>query len=157
MIQKKSVKTAACSLCAAALVCVLSLAFVGCGGSSGGKKGTDVQIKWLTTGDAAAKVIKSDDRIVETINKKLGIKLSVQVVPENNTEKVNVIMASGDMPDIVTGAYGTSATQQWIDKGLVIPLNDYFAANPDIKHWDEAIYSWSAIGGKFYGVPFITQ
>ena len=37
------------------------------------------------------------------------------------------------------------------------PLNDYFAANPDIKHWDEDIYSWSAIGGKFYGVPFITQ
>ena len=161
MKQKKSVKTLPHSLTAALLCAVLltalSLVFFGCSGSSGGKKSGEVQIKWLTTGDTAAKVIKSDDRIVEAINKKLGIKLSVQVVPENNTEKVNVIMASGDMPDIVTGAYGTSATQQWIDKGLVIPLNDYFAANLDMKHWDEDIYSWSAIGGKFYGVPFITQ
>ena len=78
------------------------------------KSGESIPLRWLTTGDAAAKAIKADDRIVAAINEKLGINLTVEIVPEANTEKVNVAMASGDFPDVVTGAYGTSATQQWI-------------------------------------------
>lgn len=120
------------------------------------KNGGNVPLRWLTTGDAAAKAIKSDDRIIAAINEKLGIDLTVEIVPEANTEKVNVAMASGDFPDVVTGAYGTSATQQWIDDGMVIPLNDYFDTMPNIKAWTDE-YRWSAIDGKYYGLPFITQ
>lgn len=118
--------------------------------------GERVPLKWLTTGDAAAEVIKEDDRIVEEINNRLGIDLTVEIVPEGSTEKVNVAMASGDFPDVVTGAFGTSATQQWIDDGMVIALNDYMDANPDMKAWLEE-YEWSATEGNYYGVPFITQ
>ena len=116
-----------------------------------------VKLRWLTTGDAAAKAIKPDDRIIAAINEKLGIDLTVEIVPEANTEKVNVAMASGDFPDVVTGGYGTSATQQWIDDGMVIPLNDYFDTMPNIKKWLDDDYQWSAIDGKYYGLPFITQ
>lgn len=114
-------------------------------------------IKWLTTGDAAAKPVTQGDRIVATINEKIGIDLSVQIVPEGNVEKVNVAMASGDFPDVVTGQYGTSATQSWIDNGMVIELNPYFGDNPALKAWNETDYPWTATDGKFYGVPFITQ
>lgn len=54
----------------------------------------------------AAEAIQDNDRIIEAINEKLGIDLTVEIVPEANTEKVNVAMASGDFPDVVTGAYG---------------------------------------------------
>ncbi len=118
--------------------------------------GERVPLRWLTTGDTAAEVIKSDDRIVEEINNRLGIDLTVEIVPEGNTEKVNVAMASGDFPDIVTGGYGTSATQQWIDDGMVISMNDYMDANPSLKERLET-YEWSAIDGSYYGIPFITQ
>ena len=118
--------------------------------------GERVPIRWLTTGDTAAEVIKDDDRIIEEINNRLGIDLTVEIVPEGNTEKVNVAMASGDFPDIVTGAYGTSATQQWIDDGMVVELNSYMDANPSLKERLES-YEWSAIDGKYFGVPFITQ
>lgn len=118
--------------------------------------GERVPLRWLTTGDAAAKVIKEDDRIVEEINNRLGIDLTVEIVPEGSTEKVNVAMASGDFPDVVTGAFGTSATQQWIDDGMVIALNDYMDADPDMKAWLEE-YAWSAEEGNYYGIPFITQ
>lgn len=116
----------------------------------------NVPIRWLTTGDAAAKAIKADDRIIAAINEKLGIDLTVEIVPEANTEKVNVAMASGDFPDVVTGSYGTSATQQWIDDEMVIPLSKYFDTMPNIKAWLDD-YQWSATGGEFYGLPFITQ
>lgn len=131
-----------------------------CGNSNSGADTTDANrptIKWLTTGDAAAKPISEDDRIVKAIEDKLGINLEITLVPEGNVEKVNVQMASGDFPDVVTGAWGTSATQQWIDDGMVIPLNDYFETNPDIKKWCENEYQWTAFDGKYYGIPFINQ
>lgn len=124
--------------------------------SSAGASGERVPLRWLTTGDTAAEVIKDGDRIIEEINNRLGIDLTVEIVPEGNTEKVNVAMASGDFPDVVTGGYGTSATQQWIDDGMVIALNDYLDASPNMKAWlDE--YEWSATEGQFFGIPFITQ
>lgn len=113
-------------------------------------------IRWLTTGDTAAKVIESGDRIVAAIDEKFDIDLNVEYVPEGSVEKVNVAMASGDFPDIVTGAYGTTATQSWIENGMVIPLNDYMDNYPNLKAWLEE-YSWSAVDGKYYGLPFITQ
>ena len=129
----------------------------GCGSATGEKQEDErVPIHWLTTGDTAAEVIQDDDRIIEEINNRLGIDLTVEIVPEGSTEKVNVAMASGDFPDIVTGAYGTSATQQWIDDGMVITLNDYMESNSSMKSWLEE-YSWSAQDGKYYGLPFITQ
>jgi len=113
-------------------------------------------IRWLTTGDTAAEVIEDDDRIVAAINEKFDIELNVEYVPEGSTEKVNVAMASGDFPDIVTGAYGTTATQSWIENGMVISLNPYMDKYPHLKAWLEE-YSWSAIDGQYYGMPFITQ
>ncbi len=134
----------------------MMLSCCACAGS-GGSDPERPTIKWLTTGDAAAKPIGPDDRIVQAIEDKIGIELEVIVVPEGNVEKVNVQMASGDFPDIVTGAWGTSATQQWIDDGMVIPLNDYFEKNTAIKQWCEEEYQWTAFDGKYYGIPFITQ
>ena len=115
-----------------------------------------VPIRWLTTGDSAAKVIENGDRIIEEINNRLGIDLTVEIVPEGNTEKVNVAMASGNFSDVVTGAYGTSATQQWIDDGMVISLNHYMDSNSNIAAWLED-YEWSAQDENYYGLPFITQ
>ena len=157
------------------LAAALVAATVGCGsqGSSNGDGATGkgnsdnagnsvsneerVPIRWLTTGDSAAAALQDGDRIVEAINEKLGIDLQVEIVPEGNVEKVNVAMASGDFPDVVTGAYGTSATQQWIEDGMVIPLNQYFETSPNMKKWLEEDYPWTAIEDQYYGIPFITQ
>ena len=127
------------------------------GGDQGSGSSDPVPISWLTTGDSAAEPIQDGDRIIAEINSRLGIELSVQIVPEGNVEKVNVAMAAGEYPDVVTGSYGISATQGWIDNGMVVELNQFFDDNPDMKAWIEEDYPWSAIDGKYYGVPFITQ
>lgn len=119
--------------------------------------GETAPIKWLTVGDTAAKPMVEGDRIVAEINQQLGIQLTAQIVPEGNVEKINVAMASGDFPDIVTGSYGTAATQQWIDNGMVLDLSPYFDTHPNLKRVCEEEYAWTAIDGKYYGVPFITQ
>jgi ABC-type glycerol-3-phosphate transport system substrate-binding protein len=139
------------------LFIAMAPAFAG-GGQSGGAASGSTPIRWITVGDSGAKPMVTNDRIVAGINQKLGINLNVEIIPENNFEKINVAMASGDFPDIVTGSYGTAATQSWIDNGMVIALNPYLAGNPSLKDWLEKEYAWDADAkGNHYGVPFITQ
>ncbi len=163
-------------LLAALLACMVLFSFAGCAAEqestvSEGEAAPDATtddteadsgeiapIQWLTTGDAGAKPIVEGDRVIAEINSRLGIDLTVDVVPEGNVERVNVVMASGDLPDVVTGQYGSSATQQWIEDDMLLPLNDYLGSNPALKDWVEVDYAWTvAEDGNFYGAPFITQ
>lgn len=132
------------------LLCVALLASVACPALAA------EPVRWLTTGDTAAEVIEENDRIIALINEKFGIDLNVEYVPEGSTEKVNVAMASSDFPDIVTGAYGTTATQSWIENGMVIAIDPYLDQFPNLKAWLDG-YAWSAVDGHYYGLPFITQ
>lgn len=155
----------------AVLALTMAASLMACGGNANSKDGGTksvssqdssqagkerVPIRWLTTGDTAAAVIEDGDRIIEAINEKLGIDLTVELVPEGSTEKVNVAMASGDFPDVVTGSYGTSAVQQWIENGMVIPLNNYFEGHPAMEQWLED-YEWTAVDGNYYGLPAVSQ
>ena len=78
----------------AATMMAAAVLSAGCGSASGGANTADqakrVPIRWLTTGDAAAEAIQDNDRIIEAINERLGIDLTVEIVPQANTEKVNV-------------------------------------------------------------------
>ncbi len=114
-------------------------------------------IRWLTTGDGAATPLKQGDRIVDEINKRLGINLQVDVVAEGNMDKVNLAMASSDLPDIVTGAFAKTATQRWIDSGMLVDLSQYFDQCSNLKNKLENEFSWTSTDGKYYGMPFIVQ
>ncbi|OAS17899.1 extracellular solute-binding protein [Paenibacillus oryzisoli] len=151
---------------AIALTGVLAVCVSGCGNSENesvaGAAGTNkedqkVKIVFLTPGDGAAKAINAGDRIISEINKKLGIDLEVKLVPENGFEKINVAMATGDLPDIVTINYPSPSLNQWITEGLLLPLNDYLSVMPTVKEKLEKQLSWTAVNGKYYGYPFIEE
>ncbi|WP_051620631.1 extracellular solute-binding protein [Paenibacillus sp. UNC451MF] len=125
------------------------------GDNSSGDKPT--KIVFLTTGDNAAMGIKPGDRIVAEINKRLNIDLEVKFVPENGYEKINVAMATGDLPDVVTINYPSPSLNQWIDEGLLLPLNDYLSVMPTVKDKLEKNLKWTAVNGKYYGYPFIEE
>lgn len=114
-------------------------------------------IRWLTTGDTASVAIQDGDRVIGAINEKFDMELQPDYVPEASVEKVNVAMASGDFPDIVTGSYGTTATQSWIENGMVISLSPYLDKFPHLKAWLDDSYAWTKVNGEYYGIPFITQ
>ncbi|MGI2298175.1 extracellular solute-binding protein [Paenibacillus sp. GXUN7292] len=151
------------------IICFI-LAFtllVGCSSNNGGTKpqssGTDsgsgepVKIVYLTPGDSAAKPIQPGDRIIAEINKRLGIELEIKFVPEGGFEKINVAMATGDFPDVVTAQYPSSSLSQWIEEGLLVPLNDYLPDMPTVREKLEDKFSWTAVDGKYFGYPFIEE
>lgn len=116
-------------------------------------------LRWLAVGDGGAKSIEAGDRIIEEINNRLGINLVVERVPQDGQEKINLEMSSSTMPDLVTAGFGSTATQNWIDKQLLVPLNDYFDDNPVLKEQLEGELAWTSNedDNLFYGMPFITQ
>ena len=113
-------------------------------------------IVWLTTGDMGARPLLDTDRIQEAINEKLGINLQVNVVADGDFTRVNVAMAAGDFPDVVTGQFGSSAARQWVNDGALVPLNNYWDNAPTLRNIMQNDLSWSAVNGNFYGYVFLT-
>ncbi|KIL41962.1 ABC transporter substrate-binding protein [Gordoniibacillus kamchatkensis] len=122
-----------------------------------GKTSSPTKLVFLTPGDNAAKAITPGDRIVAEINKRLNIDLEVKFVPESGYEKINVAMATGDLPDIVTINYPSPSLSQWISEGLLVPLDDYLPVMPTVKQKIESNLTWTAVNGKYYGYPFIEE
>lgn len=91
---------------------------------------------------------------VQRIHSRLGIDLEVKIVPEQSFDKINVAMATGDLPDVVTINYPSYSVNQWISEGLLVPLNDYLPSMPAVKQRLDEL-AWTAVDGKFYGYPFI--
>jgi putative aldouronate transport system substrate-binding protein len=127
------------------------------GGQQGAEGEKPVPIRFMTSGDSAAPWItgEQNDRIFQEINQRLGIKLKVEAYKQGQYEKVNVAVASGDMPDLVVNRFPTNAVYQWIEDGVLIPLNDYFEYMPSVQAMCEK-ESWTGFDGKYYGYPFVT-
>jgi putative aldouronate transport system substrate-binding protein len=116
-----------------------------------------VELTWMTTGDMATKPLANDDRIVQEINKRLGIKLVVKAVPQGAFDKIYVAFAAGDIPDIVTTQYPSFPVASWIKEGLLVPINNYLPVMPTIKQKIEKNMQWTAVDGKYYGYPFLEE
>ncbi|QHT62842.1 extracellular solute-binding protein [Paenibacillus lycopersici] len=114
------------------------------------------EIVYLTTGDVGAKPLVPNDRIIAEIDKRLNIKLTVKIAPESSYDKINVAIASGDIPDVVTTQYPSSSVSQWIKDGILVPLNDYFDKLPTIKAKLDNGLQWTAVDGNYYGYPFVS-
>ena len=120
-----------------------------------------VDLVWLTNYDRGAKPLKEGgDRIIDALNERLNINLiSKGVAAEhiNGWSKINMMIASGEIPDVLTCGYPSATTSRWIEEGILIPLNDYLDKMPTVKALLESRYQWTAIDGKYYGYPFIEQ
>jgi putative aldouronate transport system substrate-binding protein len=114
------------------------------------------ELVYLTTGDQGAKPLVPNDRIIAEINKRLNIKLTVKIVPEFSYDKINVAIASGDLPDVVTTQYPSASVSQWIKEGILLPLNDYLKDTPALKAKLDNGLQWTAVDGKYYGYPFVS-
>ena len=140
-------KRSKCAFLATAMAATTILA-AGCGNSaSGGQNTADsaerVPIRWLTTGDAAAEAIQDNDRIIEAINEKLGIDLTVEIVPEaiENAKKnaalngiSNTSFYCGAAEDVVTDMVAKRRTPS--KEGTNGALADVVVVDPPRKGCD---------------------
>ncbi|MFC5464581.1 ABC transporter substrate-binding protein [Lederbergia graminis] len=91
-----------------------------------------------------------------------NVHLNFEVVgPKGAQEQLNLIMSSGDYPDVIIG-FGISATKQMVygKQGVFIPLNDLIekyghGTKEMFKELPRAEEIITAPDGNIYGLPFI--
>lgn len=101
---------------------------------------------------------------VEEVTRKLtGIALVDKTSGRNtkdNNEAMNLLLATGDLPDIVGGNLIQQPVNQYGPEGAFVPLNDLVKEHaPNIqKFWDEhpgLVQAISAYDGNYYYIPYL--
>ncbi|MFK7695156.1 hypothetical protein [Paenibacillus sp. HJGM_3] len=91
--------------------------------------------------------------VIQYINKKFNVDLQIQWVPNANfAEKLNVVSASGKMPDAIRVDSGMF--QKWVDEGVFLDLQPYLSQYPVLKNIAQP-EEWALLNpsGKIYGIP----
>lgn len=96
-----------------------------------------------------------DNAILKEAEKRTNTKLNITwVTPNNFGEKVNVTLASGDLPDLmlVTDT-GNAAFRSMAKQGAFWDLTTIIKQYPNLSRFPDITYKNLMIEGKLYGIP----
>jgi putative aldouronate transport system substrate-binding protein len=97
-----------------------------------------------------------EDKTSQYITKKTGVSINYQVPAGNEAEKLNTMLASGKLPDLITLGWWEDAIKKMIEGEMVLPFDElskkydpYFVkvADPQKTAW------YTQKDGHFYGYP----
>lgn len=140
-----------CYVCAAALVLTLP---TGCSGNKTASEVNSIRI----FNRLNPEVMVDNNPILEKLEEKVGVAIEYDAPPINNyNEKLQIAMASGDIPDIIYNWGGADSNyEQWANDGLLAELDDKLENYPNImatlpkEHWESVR---STHTGKIHSVP----
>jgi len=96
------------------------------------------------------------DKTTKYITRKTGVNVNFIVPAGNENEKLNTMIASGNLPDLITLDWNSDAVDKMIKGGMVLPLNE-LAEQYDpyfFKIADPAKLNWyKQEDGNVYGYP----
>jgi len=136
-------------------VALVSGLLVGCASnkgeitSEGSTSNGPITLTWF---DGNTKGEPFTDKIAQEITKETGIKVEIQQPTGNPTEKLSLMLASGDYPDVVLMSRGDASLDKYISTGAFIPLNDLIdKLGPDLKAmYGDALTKTRYTDGKNY-------
>lgn len=96
-----------------------------------------------------------DNKLLEAMEEAGNVDLQWEIPPTTSyTERLNVIMASGDLPDLIWSGIDESFWN-WVESGLVLAVNDYLENTPHIREVvSRDVFNnvrWTE-DGKLYGI-----
>lgn len=101
----------------------------------------------------------SQNKYWQELNKRLGVKLDVQLVPADNfLDKFATIAAGGDIPALTWLWNGEATPVQLLQQGAFTDLTDYLSGDglkeyPNLARIPSKIWQNARFAGKLYGVP----
>lgn len=73
-----------------------------------------------------ATFVVEDNPVIAAWGERTGVKLDIEAPPISNyTDRLNIVMASGELPDILFAQNFDSTFQQWARDGMLLDLTDY--------------------------------
>ncbi|MDR1600371.1 MAG: hypothetical protein LBS11_10970 [Oscillospiraceae bacterium] len=136
----------------------------------------DVQITmlnvWNGSGTGIDKVDWYNNDVAKAIREKIGVTIIREGIMMNETEKLNMVFASGDMPDAMDAAFWQSPSgentviKKAASEGMLLPIDDYFEQFPNLldaykvgviaQKFKEVDVEDPIFGGKHYILPMET-
>ena len=154
MIQRRTLLTSLPLAAAGAT----GLAACGSSGTGGGSGGASSPLTWMSvlhtpTTPAAGGTIE------KALAENTGIDVELQWVPaESWGEKINAVLASGEVADITThGSWNTSSVRQALGSGLFWEVEDLLADYPNLAAINPTTIDAGRIDGTLYGVPMVKE
>ncbi len=114
--------------------------------------GTPVPIRWVRSGNEQD---PTKDRILLELQKRLNITLEIVSIPWDQTNKLNIMMASGEQIDLANSDPGKTLNE-WAQNGLVLSYDEYLKDGkyPYVSAVVNAeVYKGLKIDGKAYIKP----
>ncbi|MGG6310842.1 ABC transporter substrate-binding protein [Paenibacillus macerans] len=109
---------------------------------------TPITLTWFdkNTGDPFT------NPVAKAITEKTGVTVEIQQPTGNPAEKLNLMLASNDLPDVVMLDRGSDIMNKYISSGAVIPLNDLIEKyGPNIsKMYGDTLKKTRSADGKNY-------
>ncbi|MDR0553319.1 MAG: extracellular solute-binding protein [Treponema sp.] len=126
-----------------AAVVIIAASAYGSGQRSAAATGStgDVRLRMLICWNGGYKVPKDqyNNAVAKTIREKIGVTVEFEGIMMNEMEKLNLMFASGDMPDMVNAPFwgGTGGETGVIKKaaaeGMLLPIEDMLEKYPNVK------------------------
>ncbi|GLX67624.1 ABC transporter substrate-binding protein [Paenibacillus glycanilyticus] len=77
---------------------------------------------------------KFDNEVAKEITKRTGVTIEIQQPTGNPTEKLNLMLASDDLPDMIMFDRSSDLVAKYTEAGSIIPLNELIDKyGPDVK------------------------
>ncbi|MGO4345139.1 ABC transporter substrate-binding protein [Paenibacillus sp. MCAF9] len=95
---------------------------------------------------------KFSNAVAAEITKRTGITVEIQQPTGNPAEKLNLMLASDDLPDLIMFERSSDLVNKYIESGAIIPLNDLIEKNgPDVaKMYGDVLNKTRYKDGKNY-------
>jgi putative aldouronate transport system substrate-binding protein len=100
----------------------------------------------------APHVPREQDPIGQMIEKKMNVELEMIIVPEQAPAKLNAMIASGDVPDLITTNRNDAV--KFYEQGIITDLDSLLQKTPALQQlYDKARWQKSTYKGKIIGIP----
>lgn len=118
-----------------------------------GDKSEKIKIEMMAASWTGGGWPDNNHPIIQYINDKFNVDLQIQWVPNANfAEKLNVVSASGQMPDAIRVDSGMFL--KWVDEGVFLDLKPYLSEYPTLQNVAKP-EEWAILNpkDKYYGIP----
>ncbi|MBN3524803.1 extracellular solute-binding protein [Paenibacillus apiarius] len=132
-----------------------SMLLTACGNNNAGDSGGVTNIKTQVI-NYAPEFIGPDNPLWQEFEKRTNTKLNITwLSPTTAEDKINVMLASGDLPDLTyVETLDNSQLRKMIDQGVFWDLTELLKEYPNLNRKEfEVMWRDSKINGKNYGVP----
>lgn len=80
-----------------------------------------------------AEIVLDDNPMLAAVAEKTGVTLEIEAPPISNyTDRLQLVMASGDLPDIIYTWEFDQNYEKWANDGLILPLDEYIEDYPNL-------------------------